>query len=81
MWEGNILHSVSKGAVALAKKDFTKMMELLVDAELSMFKGVNVEAVFLQNVVTDLLLGLGMYDFFLSFSNYVVPERKPGISG
>lgn len=68
---GNLLQSVSKGGVALAKKDFTKMMELLVDAELAMFKGVNIEAVFLQNVVTDLLLGLGMYDFFLSFSDYV----------
>ncbi len=72
--KGSIVQSVSKGSIALVKKDFTKMMELLVDAELSMFKGVNVEAIFLQNVVTDLILGLGMYDFFVAFAEYV--KRK-----
>ena len=77
---GNIVSSVSKGGVALVRKDFEKMMELLVDAELSMFKDVNVEAVFLQNVVTDLVVGLGMYDFFVAFAEHVRKKynAKPG---
>lgn len=69
--KGNIVQAVSKGGIALVRKDFETMMELLIDAELSMFKGVHVEAVFLQNVVTDLILGLGMYDFFVAFANHV----------
>ncbi len=78
--KGNIVQSVSKGGVALVRKDFEKMMEILIDAELSMFKGVNVKAVFLQNVVTDLILGLGMYDFFVAFAEHVKKryDAEPG---
>lgn len=78
--KGNIIQSVSKGGVALVRKDFEKMMELLVDAELSMFKGINVEAIFLQNVVTDLILGLGMNEFFVAFAKHVKKKynAKPG---
>ncbi|MCW7755066.1 hypothetical protein OOT00_13840 [Desulfobotulus sp. H1] len=74
--KGNIVQSISKGGVALARKDFEKIMEILIDAELSIFKGVTVEAVFLQNVVTDLLLGLGMFDFFEAFVRYVENRYK-----
>jgi len=44
---------------------------LLVDAEMAMFRGLNIEAIFLQNVVTDLFLGLGMHEFFAEFAKYV----------
>ncbi len=69
--KGNFLSTVSKGGAALLKKDFIKMMEILVDVELAMFKDVEKDTVFLQNVITDLLLGLGMDDFFIEFSEYV----------
>jgi len=49
-------------------------MELMVDAEMKMFKGINTPVIFLQNVITDLLLGLGMKDVLKAFRDYV--EKK-----
>ena len=40
----------------MATKDFIAIMELLVDAEMSMFAGLNTNVIILQNIVTDLLL-------------------------
>ena len=34
-------------------------MQLLIDAEMKMFHGLSTPVIFLQNVVTDLLLGVG----------------------
>lgn len=78
--KGSVIQSISKGGVALVKKEYEKMMEILVDAELSMFKGIQVEIIFLQNVVTDLILGLGMTDFLVAFANHVREKynAKPG---
>ena len=52
------------------------MMKLLVDAELKMFDGIQTGVIFLQNVTTDLLLGLGMTDFFVAFADYVTERYK-----
>jgi hypothetical protein len=49
----------------------TKIMEVLVDAEMRPFKGLNTPVIFLQNVVTDLLLGMGAIEFFVAFSKHV----------
>ncbi len=49
----------------------------LVDAELLAFRGLNVDAVFLHNVLTDLLLGWRSGNVLAFFSRYV--ERKHGI--
>ncbi len=68
---GNIFGTMLKGGIAVAKKDFVGMMQILVDAEMKMFKGLNTEVIFLQNVVTDLILGLGMNDFFIAFAEHV----------
>jgi hypothetical protein len=68
---GNIFSTFAKGGLAFVKKDFISMMELLIDAEMKMFKGISTPVIFLQNVVTDLLLGLGMTEFLVSFHNYV----------
>lgn len=68
---GNIIGTAAKGGVALIKKDYVGMMKLLIDAEMKMFKEINTEVIFLQNVITDLILGLGMYDFFVEFHEYV----------
>lgn len=69
--KGNIIKSISKGSMAIIKKDFYKIMEILIDSELSMFKSVKKDTIFLQNVITDLLLGLGMDDFFVEFEKYI----------
>ncbi|AQT69458.1 hypothetical protein STSP2_02648 [Anaerohalosphaera lusitana] len=48
-----------------------RIMELLLDAEMKMFRDLNVEVVFLQNIITDLLLGLGWADVFCDFIDYI----------
>jgi hypothetical protein len=68
---GNIFSTMAKGGLAFARKDFFAMMELLVDSEMKMFNGINTPVIFLQNVVTDLLLGLDMNEFFVAFYNYI----------
>ncbi|MGZ4079666.1 MAG: hypothetical protein ACXVDW_19935, partial [Bacteroidia bacterium] len=68
---GNIITTFAKGGLAFVKKDFVKMMELLIDAELKMFKGISTPVIFLQNVVTDMFLGLGMIDILVAFNSYV----------
>lgn len=49
-----------KGGVALANKDIETIMQLLIDAEMKMFEGLSTPVIFMQNVITDLLLGLKM---------------------
>ena len=68
---GNMFGSLFKGGMAYLSKDYLSIMELMVDAEMKMFKGINVPVIFLQNVITDLLLGLGMKDILKAFHTYV----------
>ncbi len=68
---GGMVETVFRGGMAAAKQDFVSLMKLLVDAEMKMFHGLNTEVIFLQNIVTDLLLGLGMNDFFVAFSRHI----------
>jgi hypothetical protein len=68
---GSLIGAVVKGGIMLAKFDFISMMKLLVDAEMRMFEGIQTPVIFLQNVVTDLLLGMRMKEFFVAFSEYV----------
>ncbi len=70
------LRSMFKGGVAVANKDVEAIMQLLVDAEMKMFAGLNTPVIFIQNVVTDLLLGLGMKDAFRLFHDHV--KKKYG---
>jgi hypothetical protein len=46
-------------------------MELMIDAEMKMFRGINTPVIFLQNVITDLLLGLRMTDMLVAFHKYI----------
>lgn len=68
---GNFAGSLLKGGMAFISKDYLSIMELLVDAEMKMFKGVSTPVIFLQNIVTDLLLGLNAIDVLAAFHNYV----------
>ena len=56
---GNIFAVTGKAGLAFLRKDFPSLMELLVDAEMKMFEGMNTPVIFLQNVIVDLMLGLG----------------------
>lgn len=60
-----------KGGVALANKDIKTLMELLIDAEMKMFAGLKTPVIFIQNVITDLLLGLRLDECFRIFHDHV----------
>lgn len=59
------------GGLGYVKKDMTKMLKALIDLELIRFKNLNIKAVFLHNMVTDLALALGAEEQFKFFINYI----------
>lgn len=68
---GNFFGSLFKGGMAYLSKDYESIMELMIDAEMKMFKGIDTPVIFLQNVITDLLLGLRAYDMLAAFHAYI----------
>ena len=68
---GNLLSTFTKGGLAFLSKDFIKLMEILIDAEMKMFKGIDAPVIFIQNVLVDLILGLKMYDVFSAYDSYI----------
>ena len=68
---GGLMDTLVKGAIAGMTYDLGRIMRMLVDAEMMMFQGVATPVIFIQNVVTDLLLGLGMHDLLKQFHDYV----------
>ena len=73
---GNVFSAGVRGAKALVTSDYFEIMRFLIDSEMKMLSGLEVEAIFLQNIMTDLLLGLGMDDFFVEFHEYVRRKYK-----
>jgi hypothetical protein len=69
--EENIISALIGGAMSVARKDIEGLAALLIDAEMKMFRGLQTPVIFLQNVVTDLVLGLGMKDAFVIFAEHV----------
>nr|WP_179581097.1 hypothetical protein [Leifsonia psychrotolerans] len=65
------LNAAVRGSRALATKDIEGVVTLLVDAEMKMFHGLSTPVIFLQNVVVDLLLGLGFDEAFAIFAAHV----------
>lgn len=59
------------GVISVARKDVEQLATMLIDAEMKMFHDLETPVIFLQNVVTDLILGLGMHDVFRMFSDHV----------
>ena len=68
---GNFFGSLFKGGVAYLSKDYFSIMELMIDSEMKMFKGISTPVIFLQNVITDLLLGLGMKEVLKAYYYYI----------
>jgi hypothetical protein len=66
-----LVDTVLRGSKAVLNKDIESMMTLLVDAEMKMFRGLDTPVIFLQNVVCDLIQGLGFTDAFGIFSEHV----------
>ena len=67
----NALGALLKGGVSLARKDVEGLASLLIDAEMKMFAGLPTPVIFLQNVATDFLLGLGFDQAFRIFADHV----------
>lgn len=67
----NPLASLLKGGLSLAQKDIDGIAELLVSAEMKMFRGLSTPIVFMQNVLTDMLLGLDIRHAFVLFADIV----------
>jgi hypothetical protein len=68
---GGMVDTLTRGTRAVLGKDIESVMAMLVDAEMKMFAGLETPVIFLQNVVTDLILGLGANNVFASFATYV----------
>jgi hypothetical protein len=68
---GNLFGTFAKGSMAFLNKDFISFMELLIDAEMKMFKGINTPVIFIQNVLVDMILGLKMYEVFREYDSYI----------
>lgn len=66
-----LIDAMLRGGKALVTRDVEGIITLLVDAEMKAFAGVETPVVFLQNVVTDLVLGIGYFDAFRIFADHV----------
>lgn len=71
MPDEGLINAALRGGMSLAKKDIEGITTLLVDAEMKMFTGLSTPVIFLQNVVVDLLLGLGFKEAFRIFADHV----------
>jgi hypothetical protein len=68
---GQVLRRIAHGAMSIVNRDMMESMKLLVDVEMGLFRDLNVRGIFLQNIVTDLLLGIGAKQIFVEFADHV----------
>ncbi len=68
---GGLLAAAVAGSKALASKDVEGIGKLLIDAEMKMFAGASTPVIFIQNVVTDLILGMGVNGAFRIFDDHI----------
>lgn len=59
------------GTKALATKEVDGIARVLIDMEMKMFTGTKTPVVFIQNVFTDLLLGMGFTRAFRIFDDHI----------
>lgn len=74
------VNAAVRGGSSVAKKDIEGLTTLLIDAEMKMFEGLDTPVIWLQNVVTDLLLGLGFDEALAIFAKHVKERHgvEPG---
>jgi hypothetical protein len=73
---GDKFNMFVRGGVGLVTKDVKKMITLLVDFEVASFSKLNLKAIFLHDVLTDLILGWDMPEVLELFSNHVQKKYK-----
>jgi hypothetical protein len=74
------LGAALQGGTAVARKDIDTLARMLIDAEMKMFAGLPTPVIFMQNVLTDLILGAGMVEGFRIFADHVKAKynAEPG---
>lgn len=74
------LGAALQGGTAVARKDIDTLARMLIDAEMKMFAGLPTPVIFMQNVLTDLILGAGMVEGFRIFADHVKTKynAEPG---
>ncbi len=68
---GDLIGMALRGSKAMAMRNFTELILLLVDTEMKMFKGLTTGIIFIQNITVDLMLGLGLQEPFIAFAQHV----------
>ena len=66
-----LFDSIARGTASLARKDIEGISTLLIDAELKMFAGLSTPVIWMQNIIVDMLSGLGFTDAFRIFADHV----------
>lgn len=69
--EQGAVQAMLRGGASIVRKDVESIARLLIDAEMKMFTGLRTPVIFLQNVVTDLLLGLGSHEALRIFAQHI----------
>ncbi|GHU72418.1 hypothetical protein FACS189450_10190 [Spirochaetia bacterium] len=77
----DVLGMITRGGMAVLGKDVIKMMQMLIDVEMKTFKDLNIKVIFLQNIITDLILGYGIKEIFYEYCEYIRKKYKvlPGL--
>ena len=74
MPDDGIFATALSGAKALATKEVDGMAKVLIDMEMKMFKGTKAPVIFVQNVFTDLLLGMGYTSALKVFHEHILEK-------
>ena len=69
----DLLGFAGKG-LSLLTGDITRVFTMLIDMEMKIYKRLDFKAVYLQNIITDLLLGLDFRDIFIEYCSHI--EKK-----
>jgi hypothetical protein len=77
----DVIGLMSKGGMAVLGKNTVKMMQMLVDVEMKIYRGLSIKVIFLQNIITDLILGYGMKEMFYEYCVYIKKKYNvlPGL--
>ena len=74
MPDDGLVKTALRGGAAVASKDVEGIAKLLIDMEMRMFTGLKTPVIFVQNVFTDLLLGMGYTRALRVFHDYILEK-------
>jgi hypothetical protein len=74
MPDDGLLSTALTGGKALATKEVDGIIRILIDMEMKMFSGLKTPVIFMQNVFTDLFLGMGFTRIFRTFHDHVIEK-------